>query len=412
MGSLPHPMDTTIKTPAHRRRWPLIAGVIIIGGALAAWWWLGSSRNQEAQGARRAPGAIPVITAKAQTRDVPVRLTANGTVTALQSVDLRSQITSTVREVHIREGQNVRSGELLFSLDARTEEANLKKAQAQVEKDRADLATAQRNLARQRELFGQKFISQSALDTVQNQVDTLQGQLAIDQAAVEAVRVARAFTEIRAPFAGRTGIIGVRAGSLVQPGATATPLVTVTQIDPIAVSFTLPEKELAGLQQALANGTVAVAATPQSGGDKFEGKVTFVDNAVDATTGTIRVKAEFSNAKSRLWPGMYVTVEMAPRTIPGAVVVPAQSVQTGPENRFVYVVGEDRKVASRPVTLDYLDAGLAVVNGLAPGARVVVEGAQNLRPGSTVAEADRSRPEGEKGEGGKGEERKGKGKAP
>jgi RND family efflux transporter MFP subunit len=405
-------MDTTIKTPAHRRRWPLIAGVIIIGGALAAWWWLGSSRNQEAQGARRAPGAIPVITAKAQTRDVPVRLTANGTVTALQSVDLRSQITSTVREVHIREGQNVRSGELLFSLDARTEEANLKKAQAQVEKDRADLATAQRNLARQRELFGQKFISQSALDTVQNQVDTLQGQLAIDQAAVEAVRVARAFTEIRAPFAGRTGIIGVRAGSLVQPGATATPLVTVTQIDPIAVSFTLPDKELAGLQQALANGTVAVAATPQSGGDKFEGKVTFVDNAVDATTGTIRVKAEFSNAKSRLWPGMYVTVEMAPRTIPGAVVVPAQSVQTGPENRFVYVVGEDRKVASRPVTLDYLDAGLAVVNGLAPGARVVVEGAQNLRPGSTVAEADRSRPEGEKGEGGKGEERKGKGKAP
>jgi RND family efflux transporter MFP subunit len=403
-------MNTTIDRPAHRRRWPLIAGVLIVGGALAAWWWLGSSRNQEAQGARRAPGAIPVITAKAETRDVPVRLTANGTVTALQSVDLRSQITSTVREVHIREGQNVRAGELLFSLDSRTEEANLKKALAQVEKDRGDLATAQRNLARQRELFGQKFISQSALDAVQNQVDTLQGQIAIDQAALEGVRVARAFTEIRAPFAGRTGIIGVRAGSLAQPGATATPLVTVTQIDPIAVSFTLPEKEIAGLQRALAGGTVGVAATPQSGGEKFHGKVTFVDNAVDATTGTIRVKAEFSNAKSSLWPGMYVTVEMAPRTIPGAVVVPAQSVQTGPENRFVYVVGEDRKVASRPVTLDYLDAGLAVVNGLTPGARVVVEGAQNLRPGSTVAEADRSRPDGEKGEGGKREERKGQAK--
>jgi RND family efflux transporter MFP subunit len=403
-------MDTTIKDPPHRRRWPLIAGVVIIGGVLAAWWWLGSSRNQEAQGARRAPGAIPVITAMAETRDVPVRLTANGTVTALQSVDLRSQITSTVREVHIREGQNVRAGELLFSLDARTEEANLRKAQAQVEKDRADLATAQRNLARQRELFGQKFISQSALDAVQNQVDTLQGQLAIDQAAVEAVRVARAFTEIRAPFAGRTGIIAVRAGSLAQPGATATPLVTVTQIDPIAVSFTLPEKELAGLQRALSRGSVAVSARPQSGGDTFHGRVTFVDNAVDSTTGTIRVKAEFSNAQSALWPGMYVTVEMAPRTLPGAVVVPAQSVQTGPENRFVYVVGEDRKVASRPVTLDYVDQGVAVVNGLAPGARVVVEGAQNLRPGSTVAEADRSRPEGEKGEGGKREERKGKAK--
>jgi RND family efflux transporter MFP subunit len=380
--------------------------VLVIGGAIAAWWWLGSSRNQEAQGARRPPGAIPVITAKAQSRDVPVRIKANGTVTALQSVDLRSQVTSTVREVHIREGQNVRNGDLLFTLDSGTDEANLRKALAQVEKDKADLANAQRNLERQRELFGQKFISQSALDAVQNQYDTIQGQIAIDQAAVEGARVARAYNEIRAPFAGRTGTIGVRPGSLVQPGATAAPLVTVTQIDPIAVSFTLPEKELSGLQQALAKGPVEVTVSPQAGGERFQGRITFVDNAVDTATGTIRVKAEFANPDRALWPGMYVNAEMSARTLVNATVVPAQAVQTGPDSRFVYVVGDERKVAQRPVEITYVEEGFAVVTGVAPGARVVVEGAQNLRPGGAVTEADRSNPETGKAEGKKGEGKK------
>jgi RND family efflux transporter MFP subunit len=383
-------MNTTLDTPVRRRRrWPWIAGVIFIGGALA-WWWFGASRNQEAQGARRPAGAVPVVTAKAESRDVAVRLKANGTVTALQSVDLRAQITSTVKDVHIREGQNVRTGDLLLTLDSRTEEANLKKSLAQVEKDKADLATAQRNLDRQRELFGQKFISQAALDAVQNQVDTLTGQIAIDQAAVEGTRAARAYTEIRAPFAGRTGLIAVRPGSLVQPGATATSLLTVTQIDPIAVAFTLPEKELPGLQRALAS--AAVPVTVSADRDVFTGKVTFVDNAVDTATGTIRVKAEFANPHARLWPGMYVTAEVSPRVISGATVVPAQAVQTGPDGRFIYVVGDDRKVAQRPITLAYVEEGLAVVEGLAPDTRVVVEGAQNLRPGSTIAEADRSNP--------------------
>jgi RND family efflux transporter MFP subunit len=325
-------------------------------------------------------------------------------------VDLRAQVTSTVREVHIREGQTVQKGDLLFSFDARTEEANVKKALAQVEKDRADLATAKRNLARQEELFRQKFIAQAALDTSQNQVDTLGGQLAIDQAAVEAARVAVALTEIRAPFAGRTGTIAVRAGSLVQPGAAAVPLVTIMQIDPITVSFTLPEKELPTIQAGVRAGTVPVSATLQTGAESFKGRITFVDNAVDTATGTIRVKAEFSNPSAQLWPGTYVNVELAPRIIAGASVVPAQAVQTGPERRFVYVVGEDRKVASQPVRVDYIEETFAVVDGVKPGARVVVEGAQNLRPGSVVAEADRSSPDTTrtgKGEG-KGEGKKGK----
>jgi RND family efflux transporter MFP subunit len=381
-------METNTSAKPPRRRWPWLVVVLLVGAAIAAWWWLGTSRSNEAQ-AKRAPAPTPVTTVRAERRDVPVRLTANGTVTALQSVDLRSQVTSTVSEVHIREGRSVKKGDLIFSLDARADEANIRKAEAQVAKDRADLATAMRNLERQRELFGQKFISQSALDTAQNQVDTLQGQLAVDQAALEAVRVTRGYTEIRAPFAGRTGAIGVRAGSLVQPGATATALVTVTQIDPIAVSFALPEKELPALQQALSAGQVPVSVVSQTGGDAHQGRITFVDNAVDTTTGTIRVKAEFSNTKAALWPGMYVNVELSPRTIAGATVIPTQAVQTGPENRFVYIVGEDRKVTLRPVTLAHVDAGVAVVEGLPAGSRVVVEGAQNLRPGTVVAEAGR-----------------------
>ena len=401
-------MNSTAISSPRRRRWPWVAGVAAIA-ALAGWWYFGSSRNQEAKGASR-PSTTLVVTARAQTRDVPVRIRANGTVTALQSVEFRPQITSTVAQVHIKEGQNVRAGELLFSLDAREAEANVRKAAAQVEKDRADLATARRNLERQQELFRQKFISQAALDQVQNQVDTLQGQLAVDTAAAEGARVGRAYTEIRASFAGRTGAIPVRPGSLVQP---TTPLVTVTQIDPIAVQFTIPEQELPGLQAALAAGKVPVTASVKEGAQaQYRGVVTFVDNAVDPSSGTIKVKAEFDNHDAQLWPGMYVTVELAPRTIRGATIVPTQSVQTGPDNRFVYQVGDDNKVTPKPVTLAYVEEAFAVVEGIPAGTRVVVEGAQNLRPGSAVTEAQR---EGGKGAPapapGKGEGKKGKGAA-
>jgi len=395
-----------------RRRWPWFIVFAAAVAGIAAWWWIGSNKSRDAQAARKGPGAITVVTARAESRDIPVKIKANGTVTALQSVDLRAQVTSTVREVHIREGQSVRQGELLFSLDARTEEANLKKSLAQVEKDRADLATAQRNLARQRELFEQKFISQSALDAVQNQVDTLTGQLAIDSAAVEGSKVARAFMEIRAPFPGRTGAISVRSGSLAQPGATAAPLVTIAQIDPITVSFTVPETELPSLQGALADGAVGVSARPQGGSDAFQGRVVFVDNAVETTTGTIRVKAEFANPAAKLWPGMFVNVELAPRTLHDATVVPAQAVQTGPESRFVYAVGEDRKVSQQPVKLGYVEQGFAVVDGLRPGVRVVIEGAQNLRPGVQVAEAERAAPDAPRADKqGKGDGKRRKGNA-
>ncbi len=385
---------------------PLLAVVgFLVLAALGA-WWLARDRSPQAA-AKAGPAAVPVTAAVVEKRDVPVVLRANGTVSALQSVDFRAQVTSTVREVHIREGQSVGAGELLVSLDSRAEEANLKRAEAQVQKDLADLANAERTLERQRQLFAQKFISQSALDAAENQVDSLKGQLAVDRAAAEAARVALGYTQIRSTFAGRTGVVNVRAGSLVAPNTGLT-LVTVTQIDPIQVSFTLPEKELPGLARAVAAGPVNVTVTLDDG-RTLTGRVNFVDNAVDTATGTIRAKALFENRDARLWPGMYVSVALAPRTLEGASVVPAQAVQTGPENRFVYVIGEDRKVSVNKVAVAYVDAGIAAVTGIPPGARVVVEGAQNLRPGSIVSVGERGAGKGGEGKGGEGKGGEGKG---
>ncbi len=360
----------------------LAAVLILLALGAGLWFWLG--RNEAGKpAAAKSPGAVSVTSAPVTVADVPVRLTANGTVTPLQSVDVRAQISATIKAVHVREGQFVRQGDRLFSLDVRTEDANLGKAEAQLTKSRADLANAERNLLRQRELFSQKFISQTALDTVQNQVDSLRAQVEADQASVTSSRVARGFGEIVAPIAGRIGAVAVYPGSLVQPSGAA--LVSITQIDPINVSFTLPERELPALQKA--GGNLAVSA--QLGADTHEGKLIFIDNSVDSASGTIRLKAGFANADGRLWPGMFVGVSLAPRMLTGALTVPAQAVQTGPERKFLYVIGDEGKVSPAPVRVLLIQEGLAVVEGeiVKEGMRVVVEGAQNLRPGGTVKDA-------------------------
>lgn len=378
-----------VKHSAHakRRMRIALAAVLLIALATGAWVWYNRGTATKVKGT----GAIQVVSILVAQTDVSARLTANGTVTALQTVDVRPQISATVKAVHIREGQFVRKGDQLFTLDTRTEDANLNKAEAQVIKDRADLMNAERNLERQRELFRQEFISQADFDLAQNQVDGLRGQLAVDQASMEASRVARSFDEITAPIAGRTGAIAVYPGSLVQPGtstASGAVLVSITQLDPINVSFTLPERELVDLQQAFAKSEVPVSAKLDLPGQPaLKGRLVFIDNAVDTASGTIRLKAEFPNPDNRLWPGMFITVTLAPRTLTGAATVPVQAVQTGPEKKFLYVVGEDRKVASLPVNVRLIQDGIAVIEGVAPGARVVVEGAQNLRPGSVVEEA-------------------------
>ncbi len=298
--------------------------------------------------------------------------------------------------MHVREGQFVKKGERLFTLDAQTEAANLGKAEAQVAKSRTELRNAERNWRRQQELFAQKFISQTALDTAQSLVDSWRAQLAADLAASEAARVARNYAEIVAPIAGRTGAVAVYPGTLVQPSGAA--LVSIAQIDPIQVSFTLPERELNALKKALSerapevmvNGVGGVSGDEKSAAVARRGVLSFIDNAVDSASGTVRAKATFANTDGALWPGMFVKVSLAARTLSNVLTVPTQAIQTGPEKKFVYVMDATGSVADVPVSVLLVQDNLAVIEGAAEGAKVVVEGAQNLRPGSKITEGKTS----------------------
>ncbi len=266
-----------------------------------------------------------VSTARVQQGDVPLQVTANGNVTALSTVEVRPQVSSTVRTVHIKEGQTVKPGDLLFSLDTRMDEANLAKAQAQLLRDQADQADARRTLARSQELLQRNFISKSAVDTAQAKVDGFAATVRADQAAIDASRVAVSYGAIRATISGRTGVINAFPGSLVLPNSTQ-PMVIIAQVQPIAVTFSLPERQLGALREALHAGPVQVTALPNDGGKTpVTGRITFVDNTVDPQYGTIRVKAQFDNEEQRLWPGTYANVNAVVQTLKGALSVPPQA---------------------------------------------------------------------------------------
>lgn len=362
----------------------LIPVLLLLLVAGAAWHFFKPAEKPASRQGNQPPPVL-VTTVAAQRTVVPVRLDANGYVSSLNSVEVRPQVSSTIAKVHIREGQFVKAGDLLFTLDDRADRVNLQKAEAQLKKDEASLADFQRQLARSQELVGKGFISQSAVDTVQSQVDSARATVQADKAAIDAARVALSYSSIRASSAGRAGAITVYAGSLVQPAST--PLVTISQIDPIAVTFTLPETELGALIEAQKAGDVKVSARA-SNGNVLEGKVTFVDNAVDVQNGTIRVKAAFANADQLLWPGQYVTVSTTVREIRDAIVVPQAAIITGIDARTVYVVGQDKTAQARPVELLYSFGAQAVVKGVQEGDRIVVDGKQNLRPGSRVNESN------------------------
>jgi RND family efflux transporter MFP subunit len=417
-----------------KRSLPLIL-VLLLGAASASWWW--SQRAPQAQalpagggasgaGASRSSAPQTVTVAAVQQRDVPVMLEAAGSVVSLNSVDVRAQVAATVRSVAIQEGQFVRRGDALFTFDDRADRANLERARAQLARDRAVLADLQRQLDRARDLRAQNFVAQSNVDAVQTQVDAQLAAIRADEATVQASEVALSFGNISAPLAGRAGAVGVYPGSLVQPGGAA--LVTISQIDPIGVAFNVPEAQLANLMRSQAaagkpaagktrtagarpagakasdaradarpaspaEGTITVSLPTGERGsnappaESWQGRIVFVDNAVDATTGTIKVKGSLANPKQALWPGQYVTVRMTLRTIQDALVVPvAALVQRGNE-RSVYLVNAEGKAEQRVVQQRYVFGDNAVVEGLAAGDRIVVEGKQNLRSGTPVREA-------------------------
>jgi RND family efflux transporter MFP subunit len=338
------------------------------------------------------PLALPVSapvqivkTAKVITKSLEIQGVANGYVTPINSVDVHPRIQQIVRSIHVQEGQDVTAGQLLFTLDSRGDNSNVDKAKAQLARDSADLEDASIALRRNQELLVKSFVSQSVVDSARNKVESLKATIRSDQAAIDSSNISLDYNQINASISGRIGALSVHPGSLAQPGGL--PLVTITQFNPITVSFSVPEKELAHLIADFPRQNKPVTAT-LADGRQLSGKLIFIDNAVDQQSGTIRMKAQFDNAKRLLWPNAFVTVRFVSHNLPNALVVPVQAVVTGPSNQFVYVVQANNHVKKQVVTVLNVDREQAVISGVATGDRVVIEGSQNLRPDSLVKEAE------------------------
>lgn len=335
-----------------------------------------------APGASHAAGApISVTTTIAKQRNFDVALEAIGTVTPLSSVDVKSQINSVITQVHVKEGQFVKAGALLFTLDARPDVANVAKVRAQMVKDQAMLDDGQRQLARSRDLLAKSFISQVALDTAQAQVDSQKANLVADRASLDAAQLALSYNSVRAFGGGRLGAVNVYPGTAVQASQTA--LVTITQLDPINISFSLPQSNLNAVLEGLKSGGAVVSATLPDAKSDRKGRLQFVDNAVDAPTGTVKVKARFDNPDAKLWPGSFVKVALTAQTLKDAVVVPTMAIIQSTRGPIVYVVDKGN-AALRPVTIVASQGEDSAVTGIATGDTVVLEGRQNLRPDSPV----------------------------
>lgn len=352
-----------------------------------------------AAGASSGP-PVSVTTVRAKKMDMPLLLRATGTVTSLTSVDVRAQVSSLVSKVHIKEGQFVKAGELMFTLDARTDEANVGKVRAQLAKDNVGLADARRQLARSQQLFSQNFISQGALDTNQTGVESQQAAVAASQAAVSAAQVALSYARIVAPHAGRVGVINVFAGSAVQ--ANVTPLVTVTQLDPVAVAYSIPQRHLNDALAALKDGGSPVTATLADGAGTFDGRLKFVDSGVDASSGAVKAKAVFANRDNKLWPGAFVEVSQTVGVIKDAVVVPQAAIVQNARGTLVYAM-VDGQAESLPVKVLYSQGTDAAVEGVKPGAVLVLDGKQNVRPGSKLVERSKDAAGGKGDKGDKGD---------
>jgi membrane fusion protein, multidrug efflux system len=398
------------------RSLPIIAaGASILAAA-------GCGRNTSAAGpaggggrggrGRGDGGAAPVVTAKVASKDVPVDLAAIGNVEAYATISVRSQVTGLLTELSFHEGDLVKQGQLLFSLDRRPFEAALASAEANLVRDRALLAQAEAQLARdasnaeyqqlsaerQLQLSQRGIISKDAAEQIRSQadatasvvkadrasIDSARAQLVAQQAAVDSARVSLGYTTIKSPIEGQTGNLGVKVGSLVT--ANQTELTTIAKVQPVLVTFTVPAIHLGTIKSHMAGGKLPVTATPQdTAAQPAPGVLSFVDNAVDMTTDTIKLKATFDNPDRRLWPGQFARVSLRLTTLDHATVVPSQAVQTGQDGQYVFVVKDDQTVEQRTVTVGQRVADDTVVDkGLKPGETVVTEGQLRLEPGSRV----------------------------
>ena len=368
------------------------------------------------RGGREGGGGVPVVVAQVTQKDVPVDIDGIGNVEAYSTISVRAQVTGQLTDVLFREGDFVKKGDHIFSLDARPFEAMLQQAQANLVRDQALLSQAEANLTRDASnaeysqlvaernatLATKGILSKDQADqtraaadataaTVEADkaaVESARAQLAAQQAAVDNAKVALSYTVIHSPIDGRTGNLAVKSGNLVT--ANSTELMTIAQIQPVNVTFAVPATHLPTIKRAMTHGTLPVIATPQDAdAEPANGALRFIDNAVDATTDTIRLKATFQNPDRRLWPGQFTRVKLRLATLQQATIVPQQALQTGQDGQFVFVVKPDSTVEQRPVTAGQrVNDDVVIEKGLSPGETVVKEGQLRLEQGTKVQRSD------------------------
>ncbi len=424
MNEIPRPPAATppevVQTTRRRRRrgWPWLLLLLALGGGGWFAWkrgWLpflpapqpaasvqpgGFGPNGGPRG--RGGLAVPVSAAEAVLEDVPIFLDALGTVQAFNTINVIPQVSGRITEIAFTEGQEIAAGEVLVRLDPRSLQAALDQAVATKAQREAQLANARLDLQRYVQLVRGNGASQQTLDTQRATVAQLEAQVQFDQATIDNARVQLDYTVIRSPVNGRVGLRQVDIGNLVQSSA-ASGIVTVTQIRPISLTFTLPQQALPQVMQAIAAGPVQVEARlPDPAIPRAEGapavtnpvgQLVTVDNQVDASTGTIKLKATFTNDDQRLWPGAFVNVRVQVAVLQAVTTIPLVAVQRGPDGPYAFVVRPDNTVDQRPIGLGNVAGNQAVVQrGLRPGERVVTSGALRLTAGSTVQVAEPVRP--------------------
>ena len=389
---LPHPVPSPVSFRATRFRWLPSSparrrNLALVAVALTTLAWAGCADKDKAVAGRGrgGAGAAPVFAAQVQRKIVPLVLDAIGAVEPSRTAALRCQVTGTLVKIHFREGEDVQQGDLLFEIDSRPFRNALNSAEADLQRTKVQLGTAQAQVDRYRTLNAGAMVSQEQFQSIADSARALQAQLLASESAVANAKLQLDYCSIRAPLSGRTGNLGAHEGDLVRASDANVALVVIHQLSPIYVTFGVPQQYLAALNRYRAAGPIAVSATPAAGEEIVEkGELTFIDNAVDAATGTVKIKATFANPALRLWPGQFATVHVTLDS-PSALTVPTTAVQNDQRGQHVYVVKADSTAEFRDVVIErQANADSVVTKGLAEGETVIVDGQLRVLPGRPV----------------------------
>jgi multidrug efflux system membrane fusion protein len=376
---------TDITSAQEKRQMKTDQRLSVVFALLLSLLLAGCAGKDSVEAAKPAAVAAPVKVATVASRTMPVQVQAIGNVETISAVTIKPQISGELVAVHFKEGDFVKKGQLLFTIDRAPFEAALRQAEGTLARDEAQAVNAKLDAERYQGLGREGVVSKQQVDAAVAASNAAQATVAADKAAVETAKINLQYTEIYSPINGRTGNVGVKEGNLVKANDVPV-LVTINQIEPIYVTFSLPEQQLAEVKKFSAQKPLEVDAAPQGSSQHFRGRLTFIDNAVDLTTGTIKLKATFNNGEHALWPGQFVDVSMTLKSQPNAIVVPTSALLTSQNGTFVYMVDQELKAQPQPVKVSWTagDETVLAPGGLQPGQRVVTDGQLRLTPGAKV----------------------------